>query len=844
MYHTERRALCVSSLPSSWIKTYIFRNDRLPLCIVDILVKSFLSRGQALHEPRSTFQSTAKSSGGSSRPFIAVDSIEAEAALELALAQKRRQLHGMLGSPVGGEGAPWAPRRALEVFTKRPPEGGANLQWNGTGVAEEGSAVPQGGAVMDRTPQGEQDGSTVVLASEPPESSPEENSSSGQPARGEEASPVKADVSNSHADLRDEAVSGGYEGEGHRVSGRPEVDPDSIERRLSRIGEMLDISSLPISSRAAAQRQTQWSSAADSWAQAGGPSKTRTEGSGLGGGRKDQVGQSSVNESTGQDPASDMLHPEITQSGGMGREGFVVEGSKATTGAAEKVGIGAAVESAAPAVGGRASHSGSADDEFFSVPPTPFRTGPAELVTGRSTTGRAEHGNEKADSYQVEPGKEQQETGWRASALAHSIPSPEQPRTERTGLLLGNQSGSPAIIEVGDQDRGSASKSRNAGRGDGFRTVADGASLWAPNPRPRRRSESALMLPQSLWSGNPTGPPFRGESPPAESQGVELENQRGKESRDRPGLITELEGEDTDDLVEEVRRDGGSASAKKVDGRLPRGERSPPFRRVVKTQGGSKGRNGPKPIQLMSVLKSVTAGRGKARSGARDSAGALREEEPATPEFATDGGGARPNKSAVRNLQKSFDSVARQGSMDDLVSVELNEEPGRDSPGTFSGLESQLATTGAEWGENSCPGGASLAGSQSLGGFVELGETGREQSSEARMGPSGMPPATPSKGTRGSISVRDSIGSSLGGASGDDRESRDAVRQLAAEKEARRAAESRAQAAEENVKVRWSGATANSLLTILASCRPNRFTCFIRHERTCSSCMDQQLPSS
>jgi hypothetical protein len=757
------------------------------------------------------------SSGGSTRPFIAVDSIEAEAALELALAQKRRQLHGMLGSPVGGEGAPWAPRRALEVFTKRPPEGGANLQWNGTGVAEEGSAVPQGGAVMDRTPQGEQDGSTVVLASEPPESSPEENSSSGQPARGEEVSPEKADVSNNHADLRDEAVSGGYEGEGHRVSGRPEVDPDSIERRLSRIGEMLDISSLPISSRAAAQRQTQWSSAADSWAQTGGPSKTRTEGSGLGGGRKDQVGQSSVNESTGQDP--DMLHPEIEQSGGMGREGFVVEGSKATTGAAEKVGIGAAVKSAAPAVGGRASHSSSADDEFFSVPPTPFRTGPAELVTGRSTTGRAEHGNEKADSNQVEPGKEQQETGWRASALAHSIPSPEQPRTERTGLLLGNQSGSPAIIKVGDQDRGSASKLRNAGRGDGFRTVADGASLWAPNPRPRRRSESALMLPQSLWSGNPTGPPFRGESPPAESQGVEQENQRGKESRDRPGLIMELEGEDTDDLVEEVRREGGSASAKKVDGRLPREERSPPFRRVVKTQGGSKGRNRPKPIQLMSVLKSVTAGRGKARSGARDSAGALREEERATPEFATDGGGPRPNKSAVRNLQRSFDSVARQGSMDDLVSVELNVEPGRDSPGTLSGLESQLATTGAEWGENSSLRGASLAGSQSLGGFVELGETGREQSPEARMRRSGPPPATPSKGIRESVSVRDSIGSSLGGASGDDRESRDAVRQLAAEKEARRVAESRAQAAEENVKVRWSGATANSLLTILASCK-------------------------
>jgi hypothetical protein len=717
----------------------------------------------------------------------------------------------MLGSPVGGEGAPWAPRRALEVFTKRPPEGGADSQRNGTGVAEEGSAVPQGGAVVDRTPQGEEDGSSssVVLALKPPQSSPEESSSSGQTARGEEAAPESADVSNSRADLREEPVSGGFDGEGHRVPGRPEDDPHSIERRLSRIGEMLDISSLPISSRAAAQRQTQWASVADSWGQTGAPSKTRTAGSGLGGGRKDQSEQSSVNESSGQDPASSILHCEIGESGGMGREGFVVEGSNATTGAAEEVGIGAAVKDEAPAVGGRASNCSSAGDEFFLVPPTPCRTGPAERVSGRSTTGRAEHGVQKADSNQVEPGKEQQETGWRASA----IPSTAQPRTEKTGSLLGNQNGSPAIIEVGEQERGIA---RNVGRVDGFRTVADGASLWAPNPRPRRRSESALMLPQSLWSGNPTGSQFRGESPPAQSQGVELEDQHGKESRDRPGLITELEGEDTDNLVDEVRREGGSASAKKADARLPRGERSPPFRRVGKTSGGSKGRNRPKPIQLMSVLKSVTAGRGKARSGAMDSAVAFRKEEPATPEFATDGGGARPNKSAVRNLQKSFDSVARPGSVDDLVSVELNEEPGQGSPGTFSGLESQLATTGAEWGENSSPRGASLAGSQSLGGFVELGERGRGQSPEARMRPSGMPPATPSKGTRGSVSVRDSIESSLGGASGDDRESRDVVRQLAAEKEARRAAESRAQAAEENVKVRWSKAKANSLLTTLA----------------------------
>ncbi|GAQ80288.1 hypothetical protein KFL_000500410 [Klebsormidium nitens] len=760
---------------------------------------------QALGHASSAFGSTAPGFGAPSgtRPSLALESLAAEAALEVALDQKRKQLHGMLGSPVGGDSAPLAARRGVEIFTKGP------VASKGDGYREEGTygeakaeneegADSRGSDAFERKRVGESDATSVAGL-------PVDGALSVTEAGQGEADANVAGVSQGRPALASTSGVPPVETENGYTSERV-VDPDSIERRLSRIGEMLDISSLPISSRAAAQRQNQRSSKTDSyWGRTILPASLTSGLEGVG------RGKSVATESNTQAPAKANVER------GPGEQ--VVRSS--VTSAATLVVSENFVEGVLRDAGKAVPVASSGNEEFFSVPPTPSQSGPPLAALKRtSLEGRAE----------TAPNMERVATSGSANQLIT-----EEDQSERRDPILDVSTQAQKRTEVvavpaeperePRADRGDAegveTRKPAAPRAEGLRTVADGASLWAPNPRPRRKSDSGLVLPQTLWTANPTGPLVRGNGLQAQPAGKEddlpariiAKMEPGEETRttgQRPGLITELEGEDLDYSSETAGQRTGSAKKAASKSRKQAVQvHSPPYRRSVKSPGGSNRRSRAKPIQLMSALKHLSSGRGKAPG--TEPLTVVLPEEPVTPEFATDGGAGRPKQTTVRNLQKRFDSVAgpvRRGSLDDMVSIELSGEVETDSPeGALSSRdgESQLATTGAETINSSGPIGASTGVST---GLIEQEERGRGVSPEWSMGPLEAVPASPLKPSRGSVDARSGGNGSAVGLSGEGKEVRDVGRQLAEEREARRAAESRAQAAEENAKVMASSLAA------------------------------------
>lgn len=771
-----------------------------------------LSPPQALGHNGSAFRSTGPTFGAPSgtRPSLALDSLAAEVALEVALDQKRKQLHGMLGSPVGGDGGAPAARRGVEIFTKGPA--GAK----GDGHNEEGTWGIGKGDNEERGNFQESDagsrgrvGQTDAVDAT---GLPVDNGPSVLAPRQEELDGNVADVSQSRSELASTSAARPPSETGNRSASERVVDPDSIERRLSRIGEMLDISSLPISSRAAAHRQSQRPSRTNStWDQTG---LHTSLSSGLGGVER---GESVLTEANTPAPAKAVVHRASEE---FGRSRVAT----ATTVVFENVAEGAPrdVDKTGPVAGSRISTRSSGDEEFFSIPPTPSQSGPPVAAVRRtSVEGRAVTAlelDQVATSTTLNQTVDGQDLLERANPISNVLKQ-AQKQTEAAAELA--EPGRELEANRGDVEglvstEGVGSRKPAAPRAEGLRTVADGASLWAPNPRPRRKSDSVLVLPQTLWTTNPTGPPIRGTfsqaQPAAEGKTspaqINAEEEPGRETgggRERPGLITELEGEELDYSGEGPGGHTGSASAKKAASRSKKQSvqvHSPPYRRSVKSPGGSNRRSRARPIQLMSALKHLTSNRGKA-PGTTGLLSAAFSEEPVTPEFATDGGIVRPKQATIRNLQKTFDSVAgpvRRGSLDDMVSIELGGEAEDDTPGVVSRKsgESQLGITGDEAANGSPPGSASTG---VLIESTEQGESGRGSFSGQSKEPSGLPSASPVKPSRDSIDPRSGGSGSAVGLSGEGKEMRDAGRQLAEEREARRAAKSRAQAAEENAKV-------------------------------------------